>query len=126
MASLSVVLNTNDIEKAVSFYQGLGFKTTYKGEDDQGTLTYVDLELEGAELGLAAIQASDDPEFRDWVQNPLGAGVLVTITVSDVDGVFEKARDMGAVIEHEPEDRSYGRVFTLNDPDGYVVSFITG
>lgn len=126
MATCSVLLNTNDIEKAVSFYQGLGFKTTHKSEDDEGTLAYVDLELEGAELSLASIAANEDPEFRDWVQNPLGAGVMVYFSVADVDGVFERAQELGAVIEHEPEDRSYGRVFTLNDPDGYVVAFVTG
>ena len=125
-ASLSVLLNVQDIERSVAFYQGLGFKVDklHRGREGTGPVRYADLSYQGAELGLGHIAINDDPEFRAWVGTPLGAGVMLYFSVPDVDRVHEKARAQGAVIEYPPEDRSYGRVFGLNDPDGYVVAFI--
>lgn len=124
MASTSVFLNVHDIDKSLEFYQALGFKVTSRTRGDDGRTWWADLDLSGAELGLGFIGANDDPEYRAWVGTPLGAGVVAYVTVRDVDRVFARAKKAGAVIEHAPQDRSYGRVFTLNDPDGYVVAFI--
>ena len=124
-ASCSVFLNVKDIDRSVEFYKGLGFKVDNLHRDrETGATRYADLSFQGAELGLGHIAVNDDPEFRAWVGTPLGAGVMVYFSVPNVDRVFEKAKAQRAVIEHEPQDRSYGRVFILNDPDGYVVSFI--
>lgn len=125
-ATCSVFLNVKDIEKSLEFYKGLGFKVDalHRGHDKDGPVRYADLSYQGAELGLGHIAINDDPEFRAWVGTPLGAGVLVYFSVPDVDRVFEKAKAVGAVIEYEPEDRSYGRVLGLNDPDGYVLTFV--
>ena len=125
-ASLSVFLNVQDIERSIAFYRGLGFKVDalHRGREGTGPVRYADLSYQGAELGLGHIAVNDDPEYRSWVGTPLGAGVMLYFSVPDVDRLHEKAKDLGAVIEYAPEDRSYGRVFGLNDPDGYVVAFI--
>lgn len=122
-ASCSVFLNVWDIAKSLEFYEGLGFEVTGRYER-RGVTTYADLELDGAELGLGNIRSNDEPAFRAWVDTPLGAGVAVYLTVPDVDACFERARRVGATIEVPLEDRSYGRVFTLNDPDGYTITFL--
>lgn len=96
----------------------------HRGREGDGPVRYADLSYQGTELGLGHIAINDDPEYRAWVGTPLGAGVLIYFSVPDVDRVYEKAKALGAAIEHEPQDRSYGRVFGLNDPDGYVLSFI--
>lgn len=126
MATAAVFLNVQDIDKSLAFYKALGFEVVHEVRDDEDkdTIWYADLELDGAELGLGAIPASDDPEFREWVSTPLGAGVIIYFTVDDVDSVHAKAQEIGAVIEYPPQDRPYGRVFGLNDPDGYVVTFL--
>lgn len=124
-ASCSVFLNVQDIERSMRFYEGLGFRVDKVYRDGTtGAARYADLSFQGAELGLGHIPVSDDPEFRSWVSTPLGAGVVIYYTVPDVDAVFARAKAQGALIEYEPQDRSYGRVFGLNDPDGYVVSFL--
>lgn len=122
-ASCSVFLNVWDIAKSLEFYEGLGFEVAGRHER-RGVTTYADLELDGAELGLGNIRSNDEPAFRAWVDTPLGAGVVVYLTVPDVDACFERARRLGATIEVPLEDRSYGRVFTLNDPDGYTLTFL--
>lgn len=124
MASISAFLNVHDIDASYAFYEALGFQEVDRHETDAGQLHFVDLELDGAILGLGSIESNDDPSFQAWVSGTLGAGVVLYVTVDDVDAVYDRAVDAGATIEHGPEDRPYGRVFTLNDPDGYVVSFL--
>lgn len=125
-ATLSVFLNVHDIERSIRFYQGLGFKVDalHRGRDGEGPVRYADLSYQGAEIGLGHVAVNDDPEYRAWVGTPLGAGVLLYVSVPDVDRIHEKAKAIGATLEHPPEDRSYGRVLGLNDPDGYVLTFI--
>ena len=123
-ASLSVFLNVHDVQKSIAFYEALGFTVDNKHENKDGMLWWADLKMGDAEIGLGAIESNDDPEYRAWVATPLGAGVILYVSVEDVDAVHEKARAAGAEIEYAPTDRSYGRVFGCVDPDGYSLAFI--
>jgi uncharacterized glyoxalase superfamily protein PhnB len=120
---LSVTLNVEDLPRALAAYKALGFRVDDAWKDDKGETTYTELSYRGAEVGLAHIPSNDDKEFRNWVSTPLGAGVVVQLTVPDVDAVHDRAKKAGFKVEVPPADRSYGRVMTLNDPDGYVLSF---
>jgi catechol 2,3-dioxygenase-like lactoylglutathione lyase family enzyme len=124
MAATSAFLNVHDLAKSREFYEALGFRTTGASKDGRGRVAYVDLAYGAAELGLGAIGSNDDPEFRRWVSGELGAGVIVYVSVDDVDRVHAAARRIHAAIEAPLRDRSYGRAFNLNDPDGYVVCFL--
>lgn len=124
-ASMSVFLNVADIERSLAFYRALGFRVDAEHPSrTTGATGWADLSYDGAELGLGHIATNQDPEFRAWVATPLGAGVVVYITVRDVDRIHDAALAAGAFIEVPPEDRSYGRVLTINDPDGYTLTFI--
>lgn len=123
--STSVFLNVRDIEKSLAFYRALGFKVKGEHKGRTGKLAYADLSLAEAELGLGAIDSNDDPEFREWVSTPLGAGVLVYFTVPNVDKSWRLAQAAGATVEMPITDRPYGRMFTVTDPSGYSISFIT-
>lgn len=123
MASISAFLNVRDLEASLAFYEALGFEEVDRYERG-GEVHFVDLELDGAYLGLGNIDAADDPSFRDWVGGTLGGGVVFYITVDDVDAYHGRAVEAGATIEHAPDTRPYGRVFTFNDPDGYVLAFL--
>ncbi len=125
-STVSVFLNVNNIDKSLEFYERLGFKVDNRYKDEAtGATKFADLSLDGAELGLGSIQANDEAEFRAWVSTPLGAGVIVTFNVPNVDAVFATAKKSGATIETPLTDRPYGRVFGVNDPDGYTVMFST-
>lgn len=125
-ATSSVFLNVRNLEKSLEFYRALGFGVVKEYRDDEGRLAYVDLAYHGAELSLGQILADADDEYTRWVSNPeLGAGIIVYFTVADVDAVHDRARRAQAAIEVPLRDRSYGRAFNLNDPDGYVVCFLT-
>ena len=122
--SSSVFLNVSNIEKSLEFYRNIGFRVARTYKNDEGMVAWADLALQGAEFGLGHIPSNDDPAFRQWVGTPLGAGVVVYFTVPNVDRYYKLAKDARATIEVEMRDRPYGRMFTLNDPDGYTISFI--
>lgn len=122
--SSSVFLNVHNIEKSLEFYRNIGFRVARTYKDDDGKVAWADLSLQGAEFGLGHIPSNDDPGFRQWVGTPLGAGVIVYFTVPNVDRYYKLANDVRATIELPIADRPYGRMFTLNDPDGYTISFI--
>ncbi len=123
MGSTSVFLNVNNIAKSLEFYRALGFTVAKEYKGDDGVTTYADLELDGSELSLGHIGANDDADFREWVSTPLGAGVVISFEVADVDAVFAKAKNAGGEIESPPGDRPYGRAFYMADNDGYSLSF---
>lgn len=123
--SSSVFLNVTNIEKSLEFYRNIGFRVARTYKNDAGQVAWADLSLQGAEFGLGHIPSNDDPGFRQWTSTPLGAGVIVYFTVPNVDRYYKLAQDVRATIEMPLTDRPYGRMFTLNDPDGYTISFIT-
>lgn len=125
-SSCSVFLNVNDLSRSLAFYRSLGFRVDRTYDDEEtGAPYYADLSYDGAEFGLGHIPANDDKAFRDWVGTPLGAGVVVYFTVPNADRAYAAAQKAGATIEMPLTDRPYGRMFTVNDPDGYTLSFIT-
>lgn len=124
MAGLSAFLNVADLKQSLAWYQALGFQPTYVRQNKQGQDVYAGVEMGGAEVELGWIGSNDDAEYRKWVGTPLGAGVVLYVTTRDVDKVAARAKEIDATVEYGPEDRSYGRVLGLNDPDGYVLTFI--
>lgn len=122
-ATASVFLNVWDIAKSVEFYEGLGFRVDARHERD-GVLAWADLSLGNVEVGLGNIRWNDEPSFRNWVATPLGAGFVLYVTVPDIAPFWDRARAIRATIEVPLETRSYGQVFTVNDPDGYTLTFL--
>jgi uncharacterized glyoxalase superfamily protein PhnB len=106
----------------------LGFEERLRYESEDGSIGHAELELEGGLIMLA----TPTPEYqgprrhretceaaRRWSDNPYVIdGVLVS--VSDVDGHFERARAAGATILREPEDQPFGdRLYTVEDLEGH-------
>jgi catechol 2,3-dioxygenase-like lactoylglutathione lyase family enzyme len=110
IVSLSAVtLATRDMARAVRFYEALGFPLKYGGPDEG----FTSFEFGGTYLNLIA-----DP------RGPAGWWGRVIVYVSDVDGMFRKARAEGFTPEFEPRDAPWGeRYFHLVDPDGHELSF---
>lgn len=55
---------------------------------------------------------------------PPGTGSIYVAT-DDVDALFKRACAAGATVVQEPRDESYGRGFTVRDPEGVFWSFGT-
>lgn len=121
-ATISPIINVTDIQQSIKFYKALGFKIG-KPWKTKGIIGYVEASFRGAEIGLANVKMNEDPDFTKWVSTPLGAGVMLNFSTTGINAIHAAAVKAGAKIESPPMDVDYGRMFTLNDPDGYVVTF---
>lgn len=119
LRSMGASLTVSDIERALVFYgKGLGFFVAQRWESD-GKLEGVTLRAGVCELNLTQDDGSKGRERK------LGEGVRLWLeTVQDLDAIAERAESYGALITDWPAERSWGvRSFSLDDPDGYHLSF---
>jgi catechol 2,3-dioxygenase-like lactoylglutathione lyase family enzyme len=127
-AEISVMFNVKDVDRSVKFYEALGFDVRWAWKGDDGKLTYAGVGIGGAVIALGRIMEGEGGgeynDYRAWVKGPLGGGVIVNVELRNVEKVYERAKKAKAEIESRIRDWPYGKAFTLNDPDGYVVKFL--
>ena len=108
-------LEVDNLEDSLDFYAtGLGFKVDqHKPEHDPPMVT-----LRAGRLRLVLAQKPNSLMRR-------GRGIYFFLTVKDVDEFYEFLRAGGYDVE-PPEDAGWGgRFFTLLDPNGYRLFFVT-
>ncbi|WP_164104181.1 VOC family protein [Candidatus Laterigemmans baculatus] len=106
----ALTLATRDMPRSVRFYQALGFKVRFGGEDASFTTLVAGTSC----LNLIA------PENR----HPPGWWGRAIFYVSDVDKFHDHAVRMGLTPDFAPRDAEWGeRYFHLTDPDGHELSF---
>ncbi len=107
----AVTLLTDDMDRAVAFYQGLGFQLGYGGGEAAFTSFRVG-------TGFLNLQAGGAGSTRrgDWGR--------IVFWVDDVDAMHRRALGLGALVENPPADAPWGeRYFHVRDPDGHELSF---
>jgi catechol 2,3-dioxygenase-like lactoylglutathione lyase family enzyme len=128
-AEISVMFNVKDVDRSVAFYTALGFDTRWEWKGDDGKLEYAGVGLGGAVIALGRIRAGSGSggeytDYAGWVKGPLGGGVIINVELRNVDAIYERAKKSKAEIESRIKEWPYGRAFTINDPDGYVIKFL--
>ena len=104
----AVTLFVSEMDRAVDFYESLGFEACSGGRGKPFTSFL-------AGPGYINLAAGTPPSSL-WGR--------VIIYVSDVDAMYARALDAGHVAETTPADASWGeRYFHLRDPDGNELSF---
>jgi uncharacterized glyoxalase superfamily protein PhnB len=109
-----------------------GFRETGRWADDDGTVTHVNMELDGSELmlGLPSREyqsprhhAQVCEHARRWSETPyIVDGVLVY--VDDLDAHFAHAKAAGASILTEPAGGEHGRSYRAEDVEGHRWMFM--
>ena len=102
-----------------------GFRETLRYAEDNGQVTHVELELGDGSVMLGAPPGYVNPlrlretEFGEaWSSPYVIDGVHVT--VDDVDKHFAHAKQAGATILSEPQDREFGeRLYRAEDLEGH-------
>ena len=118
------VLEVADAARSAAWYQeALGFRDvfTMRGPDDAVGLAH----LRWARYADLLLRPADDPS--DTAEK--GRGVTLTFAVTDgtVDAVAKRARQHGADIVAEPEDKPWNaRECTVADLDGFRLTFTQG
>jgi catechol 2,3-dioxygenase-like lactoylglutathione lyase family enzyme len=127
-AEISVMFNVKDVDRSVKFYEALGFDTRWAWKDDDGALSYAGVGIGGAVIALGKIWSGDGgggyTDYQKWVKGTLGGGVIVNVELRGVEKVYERAKKAKVTIESRLRQWPYGKAFTINDPDGYVVKFL--
>ena len=107
----AVTLLTIDMDKAVAFYESLGFHLLYGGPEAPFTsfqvgAGYLNLQLDPAAPARKAV----------WGR--------IVFWVDDVDAMYQRALEAQFDPETAPTDAAWGeRYFHIHDPDGHELSF---
>jgi uncharacterized glyoxalase superfamily protein PhnB len=120
---ISPLIFYRDARAALDFLErAFGFETRMVVDDGQGGVVHSESVFEEH-----VVMVSGPPPEKYGSPLDLGGKSTGSIHVQlqgGLDGICERARAAGAVIEREPADQSYGdRVFTCLDPEGHSWSF---
>ena len=118
--SLTPGFTVNDAVASVAWYTDvLGFSVKERWELEGKFL--------GAEMtnGTVTLNLGQDDWQKGRDRNK-GQGVRMYITTGpDIDGFAAQVKERGATLDSEPTDEWGVRAFSLTDPDGYKLTFMT-
>lgn len=122
--SLIPELSVSNIEKSKKFYLSIGFKIKYERTETK----FVFLELENNQI---MIEENNNNWNTGELAYPYGRGINISMSISDVNQMYNTLKKKGFVFFKELETHSY-RVndiilndveFLIQDPDGYLLRF---
>jgi uncharacterized glyoxalase superfamily protein PhnB len=115
--TLSTSFTVDDIQKSITFFEGLGFAVEERWENE-GTLLGATLRAGETQIGLS----QDD--WKKGRDRQKGIGVRLYIhTRQDIDQLAARAKTAGVRLDSEPHDTEWGsRVFGATDPSGFKVT----
>lgn len=112
--SVSPTLTVDDLQKSVTFFEGLGFGVEERWEES-GVLLGVMLRAGEARINLSQ---DDWKKGRDR-QKGLGMRIFIS-TAQDIDQLAADAKKAGIALDTEPHDTPWGsRAFEITEPSGF-------
>jgi uncharacterized glyoxalase superfamily protein PhnB len=115
--ALSTNFTVNDLQKSISFFEGLGFAVDERWED-KGTLMGVTLRAGNAEIGLSQ---DDWKKGRDR-EKGVGSRFMLS-TTQDIDQLAARIRKAGIQLDSEPHDTEWdSRAFEVTEPSGFKLT----
>lgn len=115
-------LRVDDIERSAALYLRLGFSEI--PNDDRPGLRYLTFGHTWLMLSSRFDHGYHNPDREQLTrQGPLGAGFVLVVPTTDLDGAHDLWLSEGLTVTLEPEDVGWARVFYGLDPDGYEVMF---
>jgi catechol 2,3-dioxygenase-like lactoylglutathione lyase family enzyme len=112
-------LTVDDLTRSVAFYTGvLGFIVSERWTDDAGNPHGVMLKAGVCEVGLSQ---DDWAKGRDRKK---GEGFRLWFdTIQDIDALAHRIKAAGHALTEEPRDDRWGRSLSLDDPNGFHLTF---
>ena len=122
--SLIPELSVTDINKSKEFYQKIGFKIKYERPENK----FCFLELEENQVMIEEI---NDNWNTGKLEYPFGRGINISMSISDVELLFQHIKKQDIEIFKELEIHTYrvdnqeytDKEFLIQDPDGYLLRF---
>ncbi len=122
--SLIPELSVTNILTSTKFYVLLGFNVKYERKENK----FVFLEYENNQIMIEEVN-------NNWsvgkLSYPFGNGINLSMEVSDIDALYQKAKKLDIPIfrelkvsEYKVDDEVYqDKEFLIQDPDGYLLRF---
>ena len=110
-------LTVDDLQKSITFYEGLGFTVDERWED-KGTLLGVMMRAGNSRLGL------NQDDWKKGRDRSKGIGVRLSLSTSqNVDEIAKRAKSAGITLKSEPHDSEWqSRAFEVVDPSGFLLT----
>jgi len=117
VSTFQPILTADDLQKSITFYEGLGFVVDEKWEE-AGTLLGVMMRAGKNQIGL---MQDDWQKGRDRKK---GIGMrLFMATAQNVDDIARRAKSAGIRLMSEPHDTDMKtRAFEVTDPSGFLLT----
>jgi catechol 2,3-dioxygenase-like lactoylglutathione lyase family enzyme len=117
ISSIVPSFTVDDLEKSITFYEGLGFAVDERWEDN-GMLLGVMLRAGKNRIGLS----QDD--WKKGRDRKKGVGMRTFIaTTQQIDEIAARARQAGIKLDSEPHDTEWkSREFEVTDPSGFKLT----
>ena len=112
--TISPTLTVDDLQKSITFFEGLGFAIEERWEE-KGTLLGVMMRAGEARLNLS----QDD--WKKGRDRRKGEGMRIYVgTTQDIDQLAAQAKKAGVALDAEPHDTEWGsRAFEVTEPSGF-------
>jgi uncharacterized glyoxalase superfamily protein PhnB len=117
VSTIAPSLTVDDLQKSITFYEGLGFVVDERWEEN-GMLLGVMMRAGKSQIGLS----QDD--WKKGRDRKKGVGMRVFMsTTQNVDEIAKRAKSAGITLASEPHDTEWKtRAFEVTDPSGFLLT----
>lgn len=129
--TMTLGLRVTDVQQALDFYQGIGFKTVITTPDERGVPVFCAMSYGLSFIVFDGIETllpmPDTQRERAMRSGPRGLGVKIGLEVPAIEPIYQHFRATGCEITCEPMEEFWcERLFTGIDPFGYEWQFTQG
>lgn len=122
--SLIPELSVSDVNNSLEFYTSIGFEIMYERKENK----FCFLQLENNQIMIEQINSNWNTGSLEY---PFGRGINISMTVNDVEKLYNEIKEKGIKIFRELEINKYkandviyeDKEFLIQDPDGYLLRF---
>lgn len=115
---------SEDVDRSVAFYSGLGFEETFRTPSD-GAPLHVELVLDGLKVGIAGVTSAVADHGLDVDLSLPGRGMEIVLWTDDTDAAFRRLVEAGARALSEPHNWLDSlRVAWVADPDDNPIELV--
>ena len=120
ISAIVPTFTVDDLQKSISFYEGLGFTVDEKWEE-KGILLGVMMRAGKNQIGL------NQDDWKKGRDRKKGIGVRLTLsTPQNVDELARRAKGAGITLKSEPQDTEWkSRAFEVIDPSGFLLTIFS-
>lgn len=129
--TMTLGLRVTDVQQALDFYRGIGFKPVMSTPDERGVPVFCAMSYGSSFLVFDAVKTPlpmpDTQRERAMRRGPRGLGVKIGLEVQAIEPIYQHFLAKDCLITCEPMEEFWcERLFTGIDPFGYEWQFTQG